>query len=235
MIRNQKILGVITARSGSKGLKNKNILKLNSRPLLYWPIKTFMNSKFIDEFILSTDSTEISKQANRYKCKTPFLRPARLSKDNSSSIDAVIHAINFFKEQKITFDYVALLEPTSPLTDSGDLDKAIAKLVTNYKIADSIVGVSKNINYHPDYNIKMKKKSLISFDSKKIKRRQKISNLFFLDGSLYISKIEALLKYKSFYHKKTLGFEMPKWKSFEIDDYTDFLCVSTIMKNKKRL
>tara|TARA_A100001011_G_C14253663_1_gene819071 strand:- start:943 stop:1650 length:708 start_codon:yes stop_codon:yes gene_type:complete len=235
MIRNQKILGVITARSGSKGLKNKNILKLNSRPLLYWPIKTFMNSKFIDEFILSTDSTEISKQANRYKCKTPFLRPARLSKDNSSSIDVVIHAINFFKEQKITFDYVALLEPTSPLTDSGDLDKAIAKLVTNYKIADSIVGVSKNINYHPDYNIKMKKKSLISFDSKKIKRRQKISNLFFLDGSLYISKIEALLKYKSFYHKKTLGFEMPKWKSFEIDDYTDFLCVSTIMKNKKRL
>ena len=235
MIRNQKILGVITARSGSKGLKNKNILKLNSRPLLYWPIKTFMNSKFIDDFILSTDSTEISKQANRYKCKTPFLRPARLSKDNSSSIDVVIHAINFFKEQKITFDYVALLEPTSPLTDSGDLDKAIAKLVTNYKIADSIVGVSKNINYHPDYNIKMKKKSLISFDSKKIKRRQKISNLFFLDGSLYISKIEALLKYKSFYHKKTLGFEMPKWKSFEIDDYTDFLCVSTIMKNKKRL
>ena len=179
MIRNQKILGVITARSGSKGLKNKNILKLNSRPLLYWPIKTFMNSKFIAEFILSPDSTEISKQATRYKCKTPFLRPARLSKDNSSSIDAVIHAINFFKEQKITFDYVALLEPTSPLTDSGDLDKAIAKLVTNYKIADSIVGVSKNINYHPDYNIKMKKKSLISFDSKKIKRRQKISNLFF--------------------------------------------------------
>lgn len=235
MIRNQKILGVITARSGSKGLKNKNILKLNSRPLLYWPIKTFMNSKFIDEFILSTDSTKISKQANRYKCKTPFLRPARLSKDNSSSVDVVIHAINFFKEQKITFDYVALLEPTSPLTDSGDLDKAIAKLVSNYKIADSIVGVSKNINYHPDYNIKMKKKSLISFDSKKIKRRQKISNLFFLDGSLYISKIEALLKYKSFYHKKTLGFEMPKWKSFEIDDYTDFLCVSTIMKNKKRL
>ena len=179
MIRNQKILGVITARSGSKGLKNKNILKLNSRPLLYWPIKTFMNSKFIDEFILSTDSTKISKQANRYKCKTPFLRPARLSKDNSSSVDVVIHAINFFKEQKITFDYVALLEPTSPLTDSGDLDKAIAKLVSNYKIADSIVGVSKNINYHPDYNIKMKKKSLISFDSKKIKRRQKISNLFF--------------------------------------------------------
>ena len=184
MIKNKKILGVITARKGSKGLKNKNILKLNSRPLLYWPIKTFMNSKFIDEFILSTDSKEISKQANKYKCKTPFLRPARLSKDNSSSIDVVIHAVNFFKEQKITFDYVALLEPTSPLTDSIDLDLAIKKLETNCKYADSIVGVSKNINYHPDYNVKMKKKSFISFNSKKITRRQKISDLFFLDGSL---------------------------------------------------
>mgnify|MGYP000860369907 CR=1 FL=1 len=235
MIKDKKILGVITARSGSKGLKNKNILKLNSRPLLYWPIKTFKNSKFIDEFILSTDSIKISKQANKYKCKTPFLRPARLSKDNSSSIDVVIHAINFFKKQKITFDYVALLEPTSPLTDSVDLDLAIKKLETNCKYADSIVGVSKNVNHHPDYNVKMKKKSLINFATKKVKRRQKISDLFFLDGSLYISKIETLLKYKSFYHKKTLGFEMPKWKSFEIDDYTDFLCVSTIIKHKRRL
>lgn len=235
MIKNKKILGVITARSGSKGLKNKNMLKLNNQPLLYWPIKTFRNSKFIDKFILSTDSIKISKQANKFKCQTPFLRPANLSKDNSSSIDVVIHAINFFKDQKIAFDYVALLEPTSPLTDNIDLDKAIIKLENNHRVADSIVGVSKNINYHPDYNVKMKKSSIISFKRKKMKRRQKISDLFFLDGSLYISKIEALLKYKSFYHEKTLGFQMPKWKSFEIDDYIDFLCVSTIMKHKKRL
>ena len=109
-------------------MKNKNLLKLNGYPLIYWPIKAFKNSKYIDDFILSTDSLKISKLANKFNCKTPFLRPANLSKDNSSSIDVVIHAINYFKSKNILFDYIALLEPTSPLTTGKDLDSAIIKL-----------------------------------------------------------------------------------------------------------
>ena len=234
MINNKKVLGIITARKGSKGLKNKNLLKLNGYPLIYWPIKAFKNSKYIDDFILSTDSTKILKIANKFGCKTPFVRPANLAKDNSSSIDVVIHAINFFKSKNILFDYVALLEPTSPLTTSKDIDKAIIKL-KKHKLANSIVGISKIVNNHPDFNIKINNKSIIKFATKKIKRRQEISNLYFLDGSLYVSKISSLVKHRSFYQNKTIGFLTPKWKSFEIDDYVDFLTISTIMKNRKKL
>lgn len=234
MINKKKILGIITARQGSKGLKNKNILKLNGYPLIYWPIKAFKNSKYIDNFILSTDSKKISTIANKFGCSTPFLRPAKLARDNSSSIDVIIHALNYFKLKNYSYDYIALLEPTSPLTTSEDLDNAIQKLDKN-KNSKAIVGISKNINQHPNFTVSLKKNSNIKFIDKKIIRRQDISDLYFLDGSLYVSTVDALLKNKSFYHKKTMGHEMPKWKSFEIDDYLDFIIVSEIMKNKNKL
>ena len=234
MINNKKILGIVTARKGSKGLKNKNLLKLNGYPLIYWPIKAFKNSKYVDDFILSTDSPKISKLANKFSCKTPFIRPANLAKNNSSSIDVIIHALNYFKSKNIFFHYVALLEPTSPLTTSKDLDNAIIKLKKN-KLANSIVGISKIVSHHPDFNVKLNNKSFIKFATKKIKRRQEISNLFFLDGSLYISKINSLIKYRSFYQNKTIGFLTPKWKSYEIDDYIDFLTISALMKKQKNL
>lgn len=234
MINNKKVLGIIPARGGSKGLKNKNVLNLNGYPLIYWPIKALKNSKYVDKFILSSDSKKITKIANKYKCPTPFLRPKSLAKDTSSTIDVVIHAIDYFKSKNLYFDYVILLEPTSPLTSSDDVNKAIEKLDKNKK-AHSIVGISKNINQHPSFTVSLSNKKYLKFLDKKFKRRQEISDLYFLDGSLYISKVEALMKYKSFYHNKTLGFIMPKWKSFEIDDYIDFLIISTLMKNKKKL
>ena len=103
------------------------------------------------------------------------------------------------------------------------------------KLANSIVGISKIFNHHQNLNLKKKNKNFIKFATKKIKRRQEISNLFFLDGSLYISKINSLIKYRSFYQNKTIGFLTPKWKSYEIDDYIDFLTISTLMKKQKNL
>ena len=85
------------------------------------------------------------------------MRPKKLARDNSTSIDVIIHALNFYKKKNINFDYIALLEPTSPLTDSVDLDKAISRLLKFKSIADSIVGVSKNINHHPNFNVSLKK------------------------------------------------------------------------------
>ena len=129
-----------------------------------------------------------------------------------------------------------MLEPTSPLTDSVDLDKAISRLLKFKSIADSIVGVSKNINHHPNFNVSLKKNNLIrNINVKKNLRRQSISNLYFFEGSLYVSKVKSILEKKTFYHKKTIAYEMPKWKSFEIDDYIDFICVSEIFKNKNKL
>ena len=234
MINKYSVLGIIPARGGSKGIKNKNLIKLNNYPLIYWPIKTLKKSKYIDNFILSTDSKRISKVANQFNCKTPFLRPKSISNDNSSSISLVIHALDYFKSKNMNYYYVVLLEPTSPLTTENDIDRAIKVLEHNQTYADSIVGVSKNINLHPEFNYKIDKKGLIKFKKKTYsKRRQNLTTNFFLDGSLYISKVSSIYKHKTFYHNKTLGFITPKWKSFELDDKIDLLILNAIMKNKK--
>lgn len=236
MINKQSVLGIIPARGGSKGIKNKNLIKLNNYPLIYWPIKALKKSKYVDNFILSSDSKKISKVANQFNCKTPFLRPKSISKDNSSSIELVIHALNYFKNQNIKYDYVVLLEPTSPLTTANDIDKAIKMLEKKKSIADSIVGVSKNISLHPKFNYKIDKKGLIKFKKKTYsQRRQNLSDNYFLDGSLYISKVPSIFNLKTFYHKKTLSFITPKWKSFELDDKVDLIILNSLIKNHKKL
>jgi CMP-N-acetylneuraminic acid synthetase len=233
MINNKKILGIVTARAGSKGIKNKNLIKVNNRPLIYWPIKALKKSKYVDQFILSSDSKKIMKLANDYGCETPFLRPKSLARDSSLSIDVVLHSLNFFKKRNFFFDYVVLLEPTSPLTTYRDVDNALKYLHNNKDVGDSIVGASENIKFHPDFNFKIKKNKLINF-KKNIysKRRQELSKVYFFDGSLYISKVSSIYKKKTFYHKKTLTYETPKWKSFEIDDQIDLIILNSIMKYK---
>ncbi len=234
MINKKKVLGIITARSGSKGLKNKNLKKINGFPLIYWPIKAFQKSKYLDDFCLSTDSIKIAKIANKYECKTPFLRPKKISHDNSSSISVLKHCINFFKKKNNVFDYVVLLEPTSPMTTAKDIDDALKILDKKRDIADSIVGVAENLNFHPEFNVNLKSNKLIKV-KKKLKhiRRQNLNKLYIFDGSLYISKTNILLKKETFYHKKTLGHIMPKSKSFELDDIVDYICINALMKNKK--
>lgn len=235
MINKKKILGIITARAGSKGIKNKNLVKVNNRPLIYWPIKALKKSKYVDKFILSSDSKKITKLANDYGCETPFFRPKSLARDRSLSIDVVLHSLNFFKKRNFFFDYVVLLEPTSPLTTYRDVDNALKYLDNNKDLGDSIVGVSENIKLHPDFNFKIKKNKLIN--SKKniySKRRQELSKVYFFDGSLYISKVSSIYQKKTFYHKKTLTYETPKWKSFEIDDQIDLIILNSIMKYKNK-
>ena len=205
MINKKKILGIVPARAGSKGIKNKNLIKVNGYPLIYWPIKAFKKSKYVDQFILSSDSKKISKCANEYGCDTPFLRPKSLSKDKSSSIDVVLHALNFFKKKKLIFDYIVLLEPTSPLTTYKDIDNALQYLYKNRDIGDSIVSASQNLNYHPDFNFKIKKNKLISLKKKLYaKRRQDLSKMYFFDGSLYISKVSSIYKKKNILSQKNI-------------------------------
>jgi CMP-N,N'-diacetyllegionaminic acid synthase len=236
LIENKKILAIVPARSGSKGLSNKNIRTINNKPLIYWPIQAVKKSKYIDIGILSTDSTKIQKIGLKIGIDAPFIRPKKISKDKTSSFEVIKHAINFFLKKNIFFDYVALLEPTSPLTTNKDLDSAIEKLHRNRFRANSIVSVSKNINHHPIFNVTIKKNGLINQYKKiSLKRRQDLNKMYFFDGSLYISKVNTYIKIKSFYHSKTLPFIIPKYKSFEIDDLVDLICVNAIMKNLKKI
>jgi len=233
MLNNKRILSVILARKNSKGLPDKNIKSFGGHPLLSWPINASLNSKYIDTTVLSTDSKDYAAIGESYGALTPFLRPDSLANDESISSDAIIHAIDFFHSKKDMYDYVILLEPTSPLTETIDIDLAIEKLLSNKDNLSSLVSISEIGSSHPSYCFKVNDKSLITpIDQNTINtgmsRRQDLDKLYFCDGSLYISEINDLIQHRSFYHKKTMGFIVPVWKSYEIDTELDFFLVEQI-------
>ena len=239
MISGKRVLALIPARGGSKGLPKKNIIELNGKPLLGWPIQAAQKSRYVDRVALSTDDMSIAKKALDYGADVPFMRPAELATNTASSASVIKHAISALKEEGDSFEYVVLLEPTSPLTEAVDVDNALKILDSKRSIADSIVGVSKVVATHPDFNVLINENGLIraflSSDFALLKRRQDLTELYFLDGSLYISDVSVFLMENSFYHDRTLGYVFPKWKAFEVDDIIDLICVEAIMKNIDRI
>ena len=229
----KKILSIILARGGSKGIKDKNIKKLGKLPLIAWTIKEALKSKKNLTVYLSTDSKKIANIGKRYGAKIPFIRPKKFAKDTSSSVDAIEHAVNFLKKKQLNFDYVLLLEPTSPLRTYQDIDRAINKITSkNY---DSLVSVSKLEAFHPSFLYKQNSKGYLSpfrKSGKKYIRRQDLETMYFLEGSIYISKVTTLMKKRTFCHDKTIPFIMPKWKSIEIDDKLDLVMAEAIIKKK---
>jgi len=238
MINKKKILTIIPARKGSKGLPLKNIKDLCGRPLLGWPIQAALKSRYVDRVIVSTDDQAIADVAVSQGAEAPFLRPGQLASDTATSISVMEHAIDFFHGKGEMFDYLVLLEPTSPLTDEIDIDRALEKLDSQRNIADSIVGISKVEAAHPVFDVKISDSRLIepymNGNFAESIRRQDLADIYFFDGSLYISGVTELIQKKTFYHERTLAFITPKWKSFEIDDLVDFICVEAIMKNLKK-
>ena len=238
MFNKSTVIAIIPARSGSKGLKDKNILNLNGIPLIAWTINAALESKYIDKVVVSTDSADIQKIAEKYGAEAPILRPKELATDSSQTYTAIEHMLNYYRLNfKQEFEFVVLLEPTSPLRTFEDIDEAINK-IGMHESATSIVGVGRCENQHPDFLVKVGTGGFISsFAGPTIasKRRQEISPVFFLEGSIYISRTKSLEEFKSFYQNRTIAMEFPKWKTFEIDDYTDFLIVEKLLQNELRL
>lgn len=234
MYKEKTFLAIIPARGGSKGLPRKNIKELCGKPLIAWSIEAGLKSKYIDEVVVSTDYQEIADIAKKYGATVPFLRPDYLASDTATSFDAVKHTIDFYKDELgKEFDYIILLEPTSPLREVDDIDRSIEYLLNSK--ADSIVGISKTEDQNPAFLIEKDTNNyLIGYKNKdmKVLRRQDINDVYFFEGTIYISKIDTLLKKKTFYHETTIGYEVPKYKSLEIDDLDDFIMVEAMMKHK---
>lgn len=227
----KKILGLILARGGSKGIKNKNIKRFCNKPLIYWTIKKALKSKMLTDIILSTDSSKIALFGKKFGANVPFLRPKKYASDKSSSIDAIEHAINFLKRSGKNYDYIFLLEPTSPFRDHNDIDRSIKKILSTN--AEALISICKTEKHNPLFLFRRKDNDLliaVEKSRKKYLRRQELSPVYFIDGSIYISKIKTLLSKRTFCHSKTIGFELPKWKSIEIDDTLDWILAETIHK-----
>lgn len=229
-----KSLFLILARGGSKGLPNKNILTLLGNPLIAYSIECGLKSKYCTDLIVSTDDSNIAEVAKSYGANVPFLRPEHLSNDTAKSADAVLHAVDFQEKIGKKYDLIVLLEPTSPLRDTTDIDFAIEQLLCIEK-AESCVSVTLNESAHPTFLFyKEEDHMLNSFMTKdNVIRRQDLQKLYYPEGSFYIVKTETFKKSQTFYiDHYTLGIDLPKWKSFEIDTLEDFIIVEAIMNAK---
>ncbi|MGH1371924.1 MAG: cytidylyltransferase domain-containing protein [Cellvibrionaceae bacterium] len=235
MIDGKRVLAIVPARSGSKGLADKNVRPLDGQPLLAWPIVTALESQYIDRVILSTDSQEYADIGQSHGAEVLSLRPDHLAGDQVPTSDVVIHIVDELKAQGDAFEYLVLLEPTSPLTQSSDVDSGLEALMQRSQ-SGAMVAIREVLTEHPLYCSTMDPQSKLSpyqrsSFSEPI-RRQDLSKIFCFSGSFYISNVDRYRREQSFYHDATYGFEMPAWKSREIDDLSDFVCVEALKKNQ---
>jgi len=233
MYKNKTFIAIIPARSGSKGLPDKNIKELNGKPLIAWSIETAFKSKYLDDIFLSTDSKVYTEIASKYALKTPFLRPSNLASDNSTNDEVVEHTLNEFKQNfSKEFDYIVWLEPTSPLREDDDIDKMIEKLVDNQNKFNSIVSIGE-VDEHPNYIKKVVENDKLKpycLNLTNTARRQDNDKAFFPYGVAYIAKVDTYLKERTFYTTKNTYYEIEKYQCHEIDDIYNFLCIEAIMK-----
>ncbi len=207
------------------------MLKINNKPLVSYPINIAKRSKCIinDNIFINTDSERITIYVNKLGNFVKFKRPNYLAKKYSLINDVLLHNISWFEKNDLKFEHIVLLEPTSPLTNFRDLDKAIKLYIKSG--ADSLVSVCKSIREHTNYNfILSKKKYLMPNFNHNIKNRQSLSKEYYLDGSFYIFNIKKFIKNKDIITKKTIGYQIDKKYSYEIDDKLDFICVEAILK-----
>ena len=215
------VLAIIPARGGSKGLPKKNIKPLGDKPLIAWSIDAAKASKKITKTIVSSDSDEIIKIAKQFGAEIPFKRPDDLASDTASTKDVLIHALNFYKSKNIYFDYLVLLQPTSPFRDSKMIDEMIDEMIE--KDVDMVVSV-KETSANPYYVLfeENNKGFLTKSKNANFTRRQDCPTVYEYNGSVYVIKIESLLKYNSLSFPKTIKYVMDNYHSVDIDNQFDF-------------
>lgn len=223
MYQNKKIVVLIPARAGSKGVPNKNIKSLVGLPLIAYSISAAQKSSYVDEIIVSTDSFDIAEVAKKFGAKVPFMRPDHLAQDTSLGIDVVKHALSFFQDNNLSCDVLVLLQPTSPFRSPEDIDNCIRSLVDNSE-RSCVVSVSKT-EHHPLWaNTLPESLSLSNFlrDEVKNKNRQSLPDYYRLNGALYCVYPEYLFSQNSFWGIGTYAFVMPPERSTDIDSIIDF-------------
>ncbi len=234
MYKGRKILGLITARGGSKELPQKNIKPLLDKPLIAWTIEQALMSKYLDRVIVSTDDGKIAEISKKYGAEVPFLRPEELATDESKSIDVVLHTIDWMDTNDKPYDLLMLLQPTSPLRTSKDIDKAIELLFS--KNARAVVSVCE-VEHHPYWtNILPDNGCMENFIKPEImnKNRQELPIFYRLNGAIYLSYCDYLKHQGSFFGKETFAYIMSKERSIDIDNEIDFkLAEILIAKNQK--
>jgi CMP-N,N'-diacetyllegionaminic acid synthase len=230
-----RILAIIPARGGSKGVPGKNIKILGGKPLIAYSIQAAQKATLLTDIILSTDSDEIMKVAKGYGLEVPFKRPSSLATDESPTILTVLHTLEYFSAKGIAFDAVCLLQVTNPFRTSEFIDKAIEKFKKSK--ADSLISVLKvphEYNPHWVFEENMSGNLKISTgESEILSRRQDLPVTYYRDGSIYITKTEVLLKQQSLYGKTIAYIEADETRHINIDTIEDWKRAVALAKKQE--
>lgn len=231
MYQGKKIIVIIPARSGSKGLTNKNIKRLNGIPLIAHSIECARSCEVIDEVFVSTDSQEYANIALKYGASVPFLRPEKISNDKSQAYDYVSHCIDSYGVKfGCEFDYFIVLQPTSPIRKANHI-MDVVKMLIDQK-SDSVVSVCNADHIPQIYNHLPENQSMYMFykDDKNSLNRQDFGEYYRLNGSIYAMKVSEFIKYKSYYIENSKAYIMDKKFSIDIDDELDFFIAEKLLE-----
>ena len=235
MINGKRVLAIIPARGGSKGLPRKNIRDLCGKPLVAWSIEKAKRSRHLDVVLVTTDSQEIADVARQYGAAVPFLRPGDLATDHASTYDVICHALAHYRTgEGREFDYTVLLEPTSPLREDDDVDRMLQALDARADEFDAIVSLGR-VGEHPSIMKRVHDDGRIEPfcpELAQTTRRQDNAPAYFPFGVAYIAKTRALLDENTFYTRRCMAFRIKRYQNYEIDDIYDWNCVESVMRQE---
>lgn len=227
MIAGGKVLAVIPARGGSKGVPGKNLREVGNKPLIAWSIDAARSSRFVDRVILSSDDIDIMRVAGAHSCEVPFVREARLAQDDTPTMEVVLDAL----ERCPGYDWVLLLQPTSPLRTADDIDRAVELCLLH--AAPACVSVCR-VQESPYWMFTLRADDQLQplLPDAQLTRRQDLPPVYTLNGAIYLARTEWLRQNKKFISQDTVAYEMPVQRSIDLDTESDFHQLKIILENQ---
>jgi N-acylneuraminate cytidylyltransferase len=227
VINGQRILAIIPARGGSKGLPRKNIIDVNGKPLIQWTIDVAKDSKYLDRVVISTEDDEIASICKNLGADVPFKRPISLAEDSTPGMAPILHAVDAVGQD---YELVMVLQPTSPLRLAEDIDAAIELLVTRQ--VNSCVSVS--IQEKSPYWMYSKSDTdkLVPILEGDFPTRQSAPVTYALNGAIYVALTDWLKQSKTFLSEETIAFVMPRERSIDVDGWLDLILVNALLSTR---
>ena len=224
MINGKRMLGVIPARGGSKGVPGKNIRLVAGKPLIAWTIEAAQSSKSLDHVVLTSDDREIIDVAKKYNCNAPFVRDSHLAIDTTPTVDVVLDAL----DRCPGYEWVVLLQPTSPLRTAQDIDQAVEQCIAFNAPSCVSICLAKESPYWM-FTLNQDQNLAPLLPNAAVTRRQDLPPVYSLNGAIYVAKSEWLRQERTFLTPDTVAYEMPVERSLDIDTETDFLQLKSLL------
>ena len=219
-----RVLGLVPARGGSKGIPRKNIRPLGGKPLLQYTIESARSARLLDRIVLSTDDPEIAEVGRRCGVEVPFERPAELARDATPTLLVVQHALRWFEQRGELFDAVCILQPTSPIRAPGTIDACVDLLES--KGVDTVITVLPvPAEHNPHWVFFQGPEGLLRLSTGErspISRRQDLPAAFHREGSVYVTRRNVILEDQTILGSRVLGYQIDPDRSVNLDDPEDW-------------